>query len=398
MREVDNLLKGIFNNHWEHLSGNLTDIADIEAVQTATAFESVGLGVSALPTTTAMSAAISTNPLQVSGADGGALLDEFVKGWTKTERKRIVGTLRKGYVLGQTNAEILQTIRGTKKAGYKDGILAQTDRHTKTMIRTAIAHVANTAKAETHKELGVAYEQLDAKLDRRTTPICRALDKAIYKVGKGPQPPLHYNCRTVLIPYIPELAHLNDTRASEFGYAKNEQYYTWLKRQTPKYQDEVLGKGRGKLFRSEGMTPERFRKMQLDRQFKEVSLNDLKRQLDPHFIEPKVDTKALAGARFQPHKLKRKFKHAEIFDGIDIKKSNPKNWKQYQNKIIAHLNDESTEQFGFYRNDINNKVYYNKTTGVAVAFDKDNVFITAYIPSDEKRPQLTNFLKTGNLQ
>lgn len=285
LREINALLVGIFNNHWEQLSGNLTDIADIEAIQTAAAFESVGLQ-SKLPTATAMATAIKTNPLQVNGADGGALLDVFAKDWTNTERKRIVGAIRKGYVLGQTNAEILQTVRGTKKAGYKDGILAQTDRHTKTMIRTAIAHVANAVRTETHKELGVEYEQLDATLDSRTTPICRALDQEIYNVGEAPQPPLHYNCRTVLIPYVPELAHLSDMRSSEFGYAKNEQYYTWLKRQTPKYQDDVLGKGRGKLFRSKGMTPEKFRRMQLDKNFNPITIKQLRKKVAP--IEWKV--------------------------------------------------------------------------------------------------------------
>ncbi|MPW47639.1 phage head morphogenesis protein, partial [Moraxella catarrhalis] len=56
-------------------------------------------------------------------------------------------------------------------------------------------------------------------------------------------------------------------------------YYEWLKNQPAQYQDEVLGKTRAKLFRDGGMTVERFRALQLDKNFTPLTLDEIKAQL-----------------------------------------------------------------------------------------------------------------------
>lgn len=196
------------------------------------------------------------------------------------------------------------------------------------------------------------------------------------------RPPLHPHCRSMLVPFT----GFDDVLMSGDD---------WVKTRTLEQLQAQFGKGVGQLLHNGTINLSQAVKhggLQV------ATLGDLKKTIDPYFIEPIIDTKALKGARFQVSILKKKYKHAEIFDGLDVKKSNPKNWKLYQDRIVEHLNDDATEQFGHYRNVANSRVFYNKRTGIAVAFDEDNIFITGFIPTDDIKLQLTNYLKTGHLQ
>ncbi|MDP8078345.1 phage minor head protein [Phocoenobacter skyensis] len=382
-RELDKRLKAlnraindVFNQHWNDLSVSLDDIAEIEATQTASALKEVGIKavIPSLPT--------NNTPLLVSGIAGGMLLNEWHKYWTNTERKRLINAIRKGAYLKQPNAEILQTVRGRKTHKYRDGILAQTDRHTKTKINTSVSHTVDWAKRTTHKANGVELEQWVAMLESHTCAMCRVLDHEILHVDNPPYAPAHHNCRCFRVPYVKSLGDLNydDERPSETGKVDGKiNYYEWLKQQSASYQDSILGKARGEIFRSKGMTVDKFKRLQLDRQFKQRTVNDIKRELFPDtFIEPKVDTKALQGARFQTSKLKRKYKHADMFNGLDAAKSNPRNWKKYQDKIVEFMNDPNVVQRGVYKSsNPANKVWYNNDTQIAVVFDENNYFVTS---------------------
>jgi len=48
-----------------------------------------------------------------------------------------------------------------------------------------------------------------AELDRKTTPLCRSLDGKQFKLDEAPQPPLHWKCRSMLMPVFKNKA-LND--------------------------------------------------------------------------------------------------------------------------------------------------------------------------------------------
>ncbi|MBO8584286.1 phage head morphogenesis protein, partial [Staphylococcus aureus] len=78
----------------------------------------------------------------------------FISDWTKAERSKITGAIRQGYFEGKTTAQIIQIVRGTRAAQYKDGLLEMTYRHAEAVIHTAIQHVASTARMETLKENG----------------------------------------------------------------------------------------------------------------------------------------------------------------------------------------------------------------------------------------------------
>lgn len=69
-------------------------------------------------------------------------------------------------------------------------------------------------------------------------------------------------------------------RASMNGVVDNVSYYEWLKTQPTEIQDMALGKKRAELFRSGEMSIERFKQLQLDRNFEPLTLKEME-QLEP---------------------------------------------------------------------------------------------------------------------
>jgi len=100
-------------------------------------------------------------------------------------------------------------------------------------------------------------------------------------------PPFHINCRTTITPITKLSAAFakGATRAS-VGASGGAQvsaslsYYQWLKTQPAAFQDAALGPVRAKLFRDGGLTAERFASLQLDKNFKPLTLDQLK-ELEP---------------------------------------------------------------------------------------------------------------------
>ena len=67
--------------------------------------------------------------------------------------------------------------------------------------RTKHTEVLNRGRHEYFQNSGVvAAYQYSAILDDRTSDICAGLDGKIFTAGSEPVPPLHFNCRSVLIP------------------------------------------------------------------------------------------------------------------------------------------------------------------------------------------------------
>jgi len=165
---------------------------------------------------------------------------------------------------------------------YKDGLLSITKRGADAMVRTAVQHAASQARAETWKsnaDLSTEYEFV-ATLDSRTTVQCRSLDRRVFKIGKGPMPPLHIKCRSTTILKLPsEFDFLNKgaTRASVNGPVPQDlSYYDWLKQQPEPFIREVLGRDRAKLFLDGGLSADRFAALQLDRNFQPLTLEQMK--------------------------------------------------------------------------------------------------------------------------
>ena len=195
-------------------------------------------------------------------------LDELEAG----RARRIRQSIAQGYVEGKTSVEIVRELRGTRARQHADGFLEVDRRHLQTIVNTAIAHTAHFAQerfydANTDLLKGV---QWSAKLDLRTSSTCRLRDGLMWTPDRKPighaipwrgGPPAHFNCRSTAVPVLKGLGDLLDadlsesdfpaaTRASLDGQvAANETYAEWIKRQSARRQDDVLGPTRGKLLR-----------------------------------------------------------------------------------------------------------------------------------------------------
>lgn len=288
---VESDLNAIYGRYWDELSGNLIDLGEYEAEfearslnQVLDNFETV------VPAPAQVKAAVFAAPLSVRGADGGKLLEPFIKDWSNNEIKRVSGAIRQGFYEGQTTSQILQAVRGTKANQYRDGILAISNRGAAAMVRTAIQHTASIARQETWKANPEVVKSVRwvSTLDGRTTQTCRSLDGTLWPIGKGPRPPIHIACRSTTVAELDgRFAFLKEgaTRSSKDGYVSADlTYYEWLKKQPEAFQIEAVGKTRAKLLRSGGLTAERFAELNLGRNFEPLTLKQM-RKLEPLAFE-----------------------------------------------------------------------------------------------------------------
>lgn len=278
LAEIDALMGEVLTRYTGQLRLDLREFAAYEATFAGKTLESTGVAAS-VPTAGQVAAAAFAQPLQ--GASG-KLLEPFIADWTRKEREAVTGAIRVGVAQGQTTPQIVAAIRGTKARGYADGVLATTNRHASAVVRTAVAHVGDIARLETFKANAdiIKGEQWSATLDSRTTDICRALDGRVFALDKGPRPPAHINCRSVRIPVLAdEFAFLTkgEQRSSVNGPVDARlTYYDWLKQQPAAFQDEAIGPTRGLLLRKGGLSADRFAALQLDRNFKPLTLDEMK--------------------------------------------------------------------------------------------------------------------------
>lgn len=292
IRAIDKDLSGIFQEFQDEIEISLGDIAEYEADFEARSVNKVLDGLELdVPAVEQVRSAIFTNPLSVRGADGGKLLSSFIKDWTKTDVKRFTGAIRQGYFEGQTNAQIIKTIRGTRANKFKDGLLAISSRNAEAIVRTSVQHTASMARQAVWAKnrdviKGVRWVSV---LDNRTSHMCRSLDGQKFKIDKGPRPPIHIRCRSTVVADVKSEFSLvkkaKFKRSSQEGPVDaNLTYYSWLKRQPKGFQEQVLGKSRAKLFRDGGLTSERFAELNVGKRFEPLTLEEMRR-LEPLAFE-----------------------------------------------------------------------------------------------------------------
>jgi hypothetical protein len=234
----------------------------------------------------------------------GKTLKQWADDVSKGDVLRMQQQIRIGLTQGEAVPDIAKRLVGTVKLNGVDGVFEMTRRHAASVTRTAVNGIASEARAllfAANKDLA-PEEMFLATLDSRTTPICRSLDGNVYPVGEGPRLPLHFNERSLYNPIIDGVV-IGDRPFKAFSergllreFAKREgfdaptvradlphgtkgafdawargrmreltgtvpaktTYQAWLSKQSAKLQDDILGPTRGKLFRSGGLTLDRF--------------------------------------------------------------------------------------------------------------------------------------------
>lgn len=105
-----------------------------------------------------------------------------------------------------TRLKLVEAIKDGKPLSEVTGILDDegiplAEESLERYSRTKITEVMNRGRLESFEESGVvAAYQYSAILDDRTSDICEGLHGLIFQAGTEPIPPMHFNCRSLLIP------------------------------------------------------------------------------------------------------------------------------------------------------------------------------------------------------
>lgn len=287
LRDLTKVQSKILLEAIDGLIPELERIAGYEAEFEAKSIEQAVADVTlAVPPAKAAFKAALNQPLSATGE----MLEPFLRDWSAKEVSAVNNLIRKGYAEGWTNQQMVQALRGTKKLNYADGIVARIGRNADAVVRTAVQHVASTARMETwaaNADVIEGYRWVST-LDNKTTPTCRSLDGQVFKLGRGPRPPVHIRCRSTTVAEVdPKYDFLDEgaTRSSASGYVDGDlTYYEWLKTQPEAFQDSAIGPTRGKLLRDGGLTAEEFARLNLGRNFKPLTLEEM-RKLEPAAFE-----------------------------------------------------------------------------------------------------------------
>ena len=241
-----------------------------------------------------VSAALPETVLRRSGQhimSGGQTVNEFLASTVESNKKLAKQAIFAGWQEGRTNAQIRKDIIGSKQFRFMDGNLQKVRRNVDAAIRTQINAISDTARLQTFKANSdiVANEMILATLDHRTSQICQFYDKQVFKLGEGPRPPFHPNCRSLTIPLFKgetagditgKRPAVNAGPGFESGDTKTRtgrvrkprrgddrfkitrtnasqtSYDNFLRRQPASYQDDILGKTKGVLFRKHKLSVE----------------------------------------------------------------------------------------------------------------------------------------------
>jgi len=273
--------------------------------------------------------AISAKPFE------GRLLREWHQSLQMADRRRLEQAIRLGVVQGESVPTMVQRLAGTRANRFRDGVLSITRRNAEAVVRTAVNHTSNQARQLVHEANSdiITGEMWVATLDGRTTLICSGRDGKVAPVGANPlppdadpllppdaRPPAHVGCRSVMVAIFgdqfvaPERPYVRDTRtgqrrqldfrreARRTGRSVKDvrqewvdrnigrvpaktSYQQWLSRQPAAFQDQVLGRTKGALFRRGGVRIDQF----TDRAGNELTLSQLARSEPTAFMEAGLD-------------------------------------------------------------------------------------------------------------
>jgi len=191
-----------------------------------------------------------------------------IKNISAGELVRIQTKVKSGLASGANSDDIIKDVMKTTKL---------TEAQARSLTRTSItstqtAAINMVADSNSHVVKGFVFTAI---LDSRTSPICSYHNGKIYDVNDNRfKPPLHWNCRSSLIPVIrskEELSEqvtnrLNKTQLAKKkpesltgGIPKTESFGGWLKRQSFDVQTKLLGTmEKANLFREGKLKYEQF--------------------------------------------------------------------------------------------------------------------------------------------
>lgn len=247
------------------MAREIREVVDIEAAWTVRSFNTA-IGVDFVDTV------VTREMLKTLVSDvmiQGAASKEWWGRQAAGLADRFADQVRMGMGLGETNAQIIDRVRG------KDGkpALMQVSRTSaERLVRSSVQAAANTARESMYEENTdlISALQWSATLDTRTSPWCMVRDGLKY-TPKGHKPlghkvpwlegpgKIHWGCRSTSVPVLKTWRDLGidedevpeTTRASMDGQVPAQLTFAdWWAKQPETRQDAVVGKGKADLLRA----------------------------------------------------------------------------------------------------------------------------------------------------
>jgi SPP1 gp7 family putative phage head morphogenesis protein len=297
IKAIHDDISDVYREHYKVWREQVYDLAEYEAGFEVRSLSNIVDNYDfALPSRSQLESAVKNIPFtSLPGPDKGKLLESFYAEWSMKTINSVDGIVRAGFYNGLTTPQIVRQIIGTPKLKFADGQLNKGNRDIEILTRTALQHSASVARRETgmaNRDI-VRGIQIVATLDGRTSEQCKARDGQIYPIETGPYPPYHPGCRTSFVYTLDERYSFLDkdaTRAArgEDGVVEpvsaKQDYYHWLKDQGKDFQASVLGKKRAEVFRNGGLSVERFKELNYDKNFQQRTLKEME-ELEPLVFE-----------------------------------------------------------------------------------------------------------------
>ena len=292
LANVNDVVDGGYSDIKKVTVGELKKLGKVQAVSITQDINQI-IGVDVLDVTLTpqnLEAIVSTT--LIDGQTIGKWWDENKKGFkTKFAREMndAMEQVQLGLVRGESIGELIRRVRGGTGL---PGMMVNAKREATALVRTSVMQTANESRKAVYKaneDLIKGYEVI-ATLDRRTTPICRALDRKLFDKDFKPighdirypgGPPFHWSCRSTIVPLlksyselagpkstlkksqIKKLDKLDGSHRASMNYIIKDgeivdqtgavikgatNYDQWLKGQPKVVQLDVLGPGRHKLW------------------------------------------------------------------------------------------------------------------------------------------------------
>lgn len=257
------------------LTSKTMDFAEYEADFAVRTMNTAAAAAVTLPASEQLRALVTQRPMQlaISGKAGSTVqnltLDQAARQFAGDKANEIRRVIQTGVVEGSTVQSLTRDI------------VSVTNRHKRqaeTLVRTSVNHISSEARSAVNQANDdiLKGEEWVAVLDSRTTIGCATLDGKILGFNEPPFTPRHWGCRSLRVPVLKDEYQeggLEGTRASIQGPVSAKRTYSgWLKDQSPEFQDQMLGKERGKLFRSGRIKLDQF----VDDNYNSVSLEQLR--------------------------------------------------------------------------------------------------------------------------
>ena len=158
----------------------------------------------------------------------GTTLDEMIDAFYANLKATILKEVRKARIDNDSVDDLITTMKGTRAANNRDGLMNKFKNQSNSVLATALQHITSVSQNQYERIFYERYRWV-AVLDSRTTHICRSRNGKTWAYGRGPVPPAHYNCRSKIVP-------VDDDRRNY-----PETYFGWVREQPFNVLSDIVG-------------------------------------------------------------------------------------------------------------------------------------------------------------